>query len=59
MMATDKLVSTLQIDQVRSSDSGVIECTVTNPYGRESIHTRLVVQGITEKLLSNQVLLKN
>ncbi|XP_022701070.1 Down syndrome cell adhesion molecule-like protein Dscam2 [Varroa jacobsoni] len=44
MMATDKLVSTLQIDQVRSSDSGVIECTVTNPYGRESIHTRLVVQ---------------
>lgn len=45
MVTEDKLVSNLKIDQVRKSDSGVIECTVTNPYGKESLHTRLIVQG--------------
>ncbi|OQR76684.1 cell adhesion molecule-like, partial [Tropilaelaps mercedesae] len=44
MMAENQLISTLCIDKTRSSDSGVIECTVTNPYGRESTHTRLIIQ---------------
>ncbi|XP_028969097.1 Down syndrome cell adhesion molecule-like protein Dscam2 [Galendromus occidentalis] len=48
MVTEDKLVSNLKIDQVRKSDSGVIECTVTNPYGKESLHTRLIVQDKPE-----------
>lgn len=45
MLAENKLVSSLSIEQARSTDSGIVECTVTNPYGRESVHTRLVIQG--------------